>query len=75
MTSKPEWEFGVPPEQVDLERIRVELSGMPAIYAMSYMEQFEANAPKTHKLYMHRIVNSSINTGASKCDSESQQTV
>jgi hypothetical protein len=41
-------EWGFESDNVDLERIYIELGQYPAIYQYSYMEQLKKNAPKTY---------------------------
>lgn len=43
-----EWEFSVPPEEVDLNRLWEELVCLTVIFACSYLEQLKKNAPKTY---------------------------
>ena len=40
-----EWEFEEPASQVDLERLANEVSGIPAVFAVSYMAQLRERAP------------------------------
>lgn len=47
-----EWEFGVPASKVDLERIWIELGGMPAIYSIAYINDLKAKAPTVHRRLM-----------------------
>jgi hypothetical protein len=46
-----EWGFDEPPDQVDLQRIYVELSAWPAIYQFAYLEQLHKHAPMTYRRY------------------------
>jgi hypothetical protein len=40
-----EWEFEQDSEDVDLERLHVELKSLPAVFATSYMQQLQIRAP------------------------------
>lgn len=40
-----EWEFNEPSNKVDLERICVEINNVPAIFALSYLENLRKEAP------------------------------
>ena len=40
-----EWEFPEPSHLVDLERICVEVSNIPTVVALMYMEKLRINAP------------------------------
>lgn len=43
-----EWDFNVPPDQVDLDRLWREWGILPAIAAYAYGEQLYKHAPKTY---------------------------
>ena len=49
MSSKTEWGFGVPAEQVDVERIYVELAGRVAIEVHVYLHQLRKHAPTVYR--------------------------
>ncbi len=43
-----EWEFTVPPDVVDLDRLWNEAMRIPAIYSYAYFEKLYKHAPKTY---------------------------
>ena len=40
-----EWEFPVPSDKVDLERICTEINGVSTVFALAYMESLKKQAP------------------------------
>ena len=52
MTSEPtEWEFGVPADRVDFERLAYEWLSVPVITGLSYLGMLKKNAPRTYELF------------------------
>jgi hypothetical protein len=49
-----EWDFDVDSEQVDLDRLHRELSDIPAVVAIAYMQELVRNAPIVYKRYRDR---------------------
>ncbi len=47
-TMPAEWGFAESPEHVDLVRLVDELSTLPAVVAVAYMEQLAHHAPQTY---------------------------
>ena len=43
-----EWEFDVPPDQVDLIRLWNEFRALPCIHGYVYLEKLYQKAPKTY---------------------------
>lgn len=54
---KPEWKFEELPEEVDIDRIKSELSERVVIEVQVYLEQFKINAPKTYELFKNKYPN------------------
>jgi hypothetical protein len=49
MSKTPEWKFDVPPDEVDLDHIWDELTGVPAAYVFCYIAELRRNAPCTYE--------------------------
>lgn len=56
MTFKPEWDFDVPPPQVNLERIHKELLRRDIFSRATYVLELERNAPQTFALYRDKYL-------------------
>lgn len=46
-----EWEFDTDSEDVDLERLDTELTELPAMIAISYLQDLKINAPIVYRRY------------------------